>query len=139
VRDVRRLPSAPSAERRAGIEPSGSCGRTFSRFVVPGRLDDRFTVSGVNVFPCDIEFIVRNVDGLSGEYRVTVLTEDRLTKFDIEVEKNAASSHHADALAESVAHRVKTRLGVRPRHVHVLAPDALPRATHKAKRLVDQR
>ena len=101
-------------------------GRSFSRFHVQGRLDDRFAVSGVDVSPDEIEFVVRGVDGLSGVCRVTVLTADRLTEFNSEVENNPAR-------------RVKTRLGDRPRHLLMLAADSRSRATRRAKRLVDRR
>jgi len=42
-------------------------------------------------------------------------------------------------LAEKVSARIKARLGVRPREVIVLENGELPRATHKAKRLIDER
>lgn len=116
-----------------------SCGRTHARIQIQGRRDDMFIVSGVNIFPSDIEFVVRTVPGLAGEYRVTVLTEDHLTKFDVEAERapgETAPGHH---LAERVSQAIKIRLGVRPRHVKVLDLGALPRAIHKAKRLVDLR
>ena len=115
------------------------CGRTFSRFVVQGRLDDMFIVSGVNVFPSDIEFVVRNVPNLTGEYRIVVYLEDRLTRFDIEVEAANDPENFGDQLAEQVIQQAKQRLGIRPKNVKVLPPGTLPRATHKAKRLIDQR
>jgi phenylacetate-CoA ligase len=115
------------------------CGRTFSRFVVQGRLDDMFIVSGVNVFPSDIEFVVRNVSNLTGEYRIVVYTEDRLTRFDIEVEAANSPEIFGDQLAAEVIQQAKQRLGIRPKNVKVLPPGTLPRATHKAKRVIDQR
>jgi phenylacetate-CoA ligase len=115
------------------------CGRTSVRFTVIGRLDDMFIVSGVNVFPSDIEFVVRGVAGLNGEYRITVLEENHLSKFDLEVERENGNQAADRALAERVTHETKTRLGVRPRTVTVQPPGTLPRATHKAKRLVDLR
>ena len=115
------------------------CGRTAARFVVQGRLDDMFIVSGVNVFPSDIEFVVRGVAGLTGEYRITVYTEDRLTKFDLEVEADPEHETDRESLAAQVVSQIKVRTGVRPKTVNVLVADTLPRATHKAKRLIDQR
>jgi phenylacetate-CoA ligase len=115
------------------------CGRTSLRFTVIGRLDDMFIVSGVNVFPSDLEFVVRGVAGLNGEYRITVLEENHLSKFDLEVERENGNQSADRALAERVTHEAKTRLGVRPRTVTVQPPGTLPRATHKAKRLVDLR
>ncbi|MFV0481062.1 MAG: phenylacetate--CoA ligase family protein, partial [Campylobacteraceae bacterium] len=48
------------------------CGRTHARLYITGRIDDMFIVSGVNVFPSDIEAIVRGFDGLTGEYRISI-------------------------------------------------------------------
>lgn len=119
-----------------------ACGRTSVRLTVVGRLDDMFIVNGVNVFPSDVEFIVRNQDGLTGEYRITVYEEEHLGRFDLEVEHRGTASLGADeesALRDSLVHTVKTRLGVRPKKVTILNEGDLPRATHKAKRLVDLR
>lgn len=115
------------------------CGRTFSRFAVQGRIDDMIIVSGVNVFPSDIEYVVRKISGLTGEYRITVLEEEHLTKFDIEVEKTPDAIDTFEALVNQIAHETKVRLGVKPRQVKVLNQGDLPRATHKAKRLIDLR
>jgi phenylacetate-CoA ligase len=116
-----------------------ACGRTFSRFVVQGRIDDMFIVSGVNIFPSDIEFVVRGTKGSNGEYRITVYTKDHLTRFDVEVEAEGFYDDGGEALATKIASQIKLRTGVRPENVKILSSGTLPRATHKAKRLVDQR
>jgi len=112
------------------------CGRTSSRIIVQGRLDDMFIVSGVNVFPGDIEYVVRGMKELNGEYRVTVYTQDRLTRFDVEAESVGYVDGAGVQLAEHLGQQVKLRTGVRPSRVNILADGTLPRATHKAKRLV---
>jgi len=116
-----------------------SCGRTHTRFSVLGRRDDMFIVSGVNVFPSDIEYVARNVPGLTGEYRIVVYSESHLTRFDVEVERVSDFQGSDEDVADEVKKQIATRLGVRPRRVKVLAAGVLPRATHKAKRLVDLR
>jgi phenylacetate-CoA ligase len=116
-----------------------ACGRTHARINITGRLDDMFIVSGVNVFPSDIEYVVRNIEGLTGEYRITVLTENFSTKYKVEVEKDSQSKYEKKVIAESVSNKIKTRLGVKPKEVVVLDAGELPRATHKAKRLIDLR
>ncbi|NTV03092.1 MAG: phenylacetate--CoA ligase [Chlorobiaceae bacterium] len=115
------------------------CGRTHSRFEVQGRIDDMIIVSGVNVFPSDIEYVVRGMEGLTGEYRITVYEEKRLLRFDVEVEAAEGHEAHAEILSETVIERIKLRSGVRPKHVRVLESGTLPRATHKARRVVDLR
>lgn len=116
-----------------------ACGRTHARIYVNGRLDDMFIVSGVNVFPSDVEYVIRNIEHLTGEYRITVFTEQFTTRYKIEVERNLGSDVTHSALAGEVSHALKTRLGVKPREVIVHEPGELPRATHKAKRLIDLR
>ncbi|AOY75921.1 phenylacetate--CoA ligase family protein [Clostridium formicaceticum] len=116
-----------------------TCGRTHGRVNITGRLDDMFIVSGVNVFPSDVEFVIRNIPELTGEYRITVFTENFTTKYKVEVEKLATSDIDEAALIAKVQDSIKTRLGVRPKEVVLLKEGELPRATHKAKRLIDLR
>ena len=115
------------------------CGRTHARISITGRLDDLLIVSGVNVFPSDIEFVVRNFSELSGEYRITAITENFTTKFIVEVEKAHDTIVDNASIAEQVSTRIKVRVGVKPKEVRVLENGALPRETHKAKRLIDLR
>lgn len=116
-----------------------ACGRTHARIHVTGRLDDMFIVSGVNVFPSDVEYVIRTIEHLTGEYRITVFTEQFTTRYKVEVERNRDNNANHTALAEDVSHQLKTRLGVKPKEVVVREPGDLPRATHKAKRLIDLR
>ncbi len=115
------------------------CGRTHTRITVHGRLDDMFIVSGVNVFPSDIEYLVRNVSGTTGEYRIIVHEIDHITRFDLEVEQIADEGIDAVGLAEHISQKIKSRLGVKPYRVTLLKDGELPRAVHKAKRLIDKR
>jgi len=52
------------------------CGRTHARIYITGRKDEMFIVSAVNVFPSDIEHVVRKDKGLTGEYRIRAYDED---------------------------------------------------------------
>lgn len=116
-----------------------SCGRTHARINITGRVDDMFIISGVNIFPSDIEYVVRNTTGINGEYRIKLLEEDRLTKFVVEVEKEDNTEIKNDYIEKHINNAIKTRLGVKPKRVDVLAENSLPRETHKAKRIVDLR
>jgi phenylacetate-CoA ligase len=115
------------------------CGRTHKRIKIVGRVDDMFICSGVNVFPSDIEVVIRGIEDLTGEYRVTVLTDNHITKFNIEVEKRHESEAADSTIIETIIKEIKTHLGVKPKEVILLEEGILPRATHKAKRLVDIR
>lgn len=116
-----------------------ACGRTSQRLLgVHGRRDDMLIVRGVNIFPSDVEAIVRKDHDFSGEYRLVIERIDHLDRLTIEVERAAGFHGTADTLADRLAHRVKAITGVGA-HIAVLDPDTLPRATHKAKRVEDRR
>lgn len=115
------------------------CGRTHARINITGRLDDMLIVSGVNVFPSDIEFAIRGAKDITGEYRITAITENFTTRFNVEVERSSDSKEDKRIIAENVSKKIKTQVGVKPKDVTVLDEGELPRATHKAKRLVDLR
>lgn len=114
------------------------CGRTHVRINIHGRIDDMLILTGVNVFPSDIEKVVRDSKELTGEYRVIVYREKHLDKFDVEVEKKDGIDIPDEKLAEEIRRRLKSLLGVSPR-VKISKENTLERATHKAKRVIDKR
>ncbi len=116
-----------------------ACGRTHSRIYIRGRTDDMFIVNGVNVFPSDVEVVVRSIEELSGEYRITLHRENHLTRFDLEVEERKGPSLPTAGLPEAIRAAFRSRLGLAPRGVVVLPDGTLPRSVHKAKRVVDRR
>jgi phenylacetate-CoA ligase len=115
------------------------CGRTSIRLEgVHGRLDDMLIIKGVNIFPSDVEAIVRQDRSLTGEYKLIVERVNHLDQLTIEVERVLGHNGTDEALAQEFARKLQAATGVRP-HVSVLPPDTLPRATHKAKRVEDRR
>ncbi len=115
-----------------------NCGRTHARINIHGRIDDMLIITGVNVFPSDIEKVVRRINELTGEYRIVVYREKHLDKFDVEVEKKDGIDVEDDTLAGTVKTKIKSLVGVSPR-VKILKENTLERATHKAKRVIDKR
>lgn len=116
-----------------------SCGRTHARIKIHGRLDDMFIVSGVNIFPSDIEFVIRGTKGITGEYLIRLYEQNHSVKYRLEIEKSNDNDEPDEILTERVAASLKTRLGVKPGDVTILKDGDLERATHKAKRLIDER
>lgn len=115
------------------------CGRTHARINVVGRLDDMFIVSGVNVFPSDIEFVIRGLEGITGEYLIRVYEKNFTTRYTVEIEQAAGNSEDSQVLSNRASTAIKARIGVKPDKVVILKDGELPRATHKAKRLIDER
>ncbi len=115
------------------------CGRTHLRLHgVHGRVDDMLIISGINVFPSDIEKVVRQNHHLTGEYRLVVSEHKHLAQLTVEVERVEGFNSSAEQLAERVTVDIYRILGFKPQ-VAVLPPNSLERATHKAKRVVDLR
>jgi len=113
-----------------------ACGRTHKRLHgIHGRTDDMLIIKGVNVFPSDVEAVVRGADFLTGEYRLIVDREKHLDVLTVEVENTKKKPDEVRAI---VTASIKARLGVKA-DVIVHPPGTLPRETHKAKRIVDRR
>ena len=119
-------------------EPCG-CGRTSIRLQgVHGRLDDMLIIKGVNLFPSDVEAIARKDHDLGGEYRLIVERINHLDVLTVEVERAVSYTGSDAELAARFNGHLKSITGVAA-SVRILAPDTLPRATHKAKRVEDRR
>ncbi len=116
------------------------CGRTHGRIHVLGRKDDMFIVSAVNVFPSDIEAVVRDLKELTGEYLIRIFEQDFTCRYSVEVEKKADVSLSDNEVAALVTQALKARIGVKPASV-VVHPDGglNTRSEHKSKRIIDER
>ena len=123
------------------LAPTSRAFRRMARIV--GRSDDMLIVRGVNVFPTQIEEQVLREPELSGNYQIVLTREGHLDNVQVRCElQPAASSISADkraAVARSVAHHIKTLVGVST-DVQVMDFGALPRTqTGKARRVWDER
>ncbi len=112
------------------------CGRTHKRLHgIHGRTDDMLIIKGVNIFPSDVEAVVRGMDNLTGEYRLIVDQMNHLDHLTIEVEH---TGNNPSSLSNQLGSAIQARLGVKA-DVMIHPPNTLPRETHKAKRIVDNR
>lgn len=117
-----------------------SCGRTLARIHIQGRKDEMFIVGAVNVFPTDIEYVVRKEEGLTGEYSIRVYDKNYSTRYEVSVERAQGSSESFDAVSKRVENALKTHTGVRPAKVLVYDAGALgTESEHKASRFIDER
>ncbi len=116
------------------------CGRTLARIHVTGRKDEMFIVGAVNVFPTDIEYVVRAEKGLTGEYSIRVYDQNFTTKYEVSVERAQGSTEPYDEVARRVENALKTHTGVRPAKVIVYDAGKLGTSSeHKASRFIDER
>ncbi len=109
-------------------------------YVTNARKDEMFIVGAVNVFPTDIEYVVRAEKGLTGEYSIRVYDQDFTTKYEVSVERAQGSAEPYDEVARRVEGALKTHTGVRPSKVIVYDAGKLGTSSeHKASRFVDER
>ena len=117
-----------------------SCGRTHGRIHINGRKDDMFIVSAVNVFPSDIEAVIREISDITGEYLIRIFEKDYTCKYSVEIEKNADSEKTDEQVAQEVSLALKARIGVKPYNVVVHKDGGLnTRSEHKSRRIIDER
>jgi phenylacetate-CoA ligase len=114
------------------------CGRTHARLAggVRGRADDMLVVRGVNVFPSAVENVVRHTVGDLAEFRVVLdpALADPGTGYPTALRVQVEAATGAE-LADRLAAALWSELQVRA-VVDIVAPGALPRTTHKARRVV---
>lgn len=115
-----------------------ACGSTQARLAggVRGRADDMLVVRGVNVFPSAVENVVRRVAGDLAEFRIVVdpALADPATGYPTALRLQVEASSEGE-LPGRLADAVRSELQVRV-VVDILAPGELPRAIHKAQRVV---
>jgi phenylacetate-CoA ligase len=120
------------------LEEGCPCGSPFRRIAkLRGRTDDMLIVRGENVFPSQVEEILLQVAGLTGNYQLVVDRQARrLDSLEVRVEALAESDPgELRSLAEE---RIRETIGLTTR-VTVLPYGALPRSEGKARRVVDLR
>lgn len=114
-----------------------ACGRKYPRIdTIIGRTDDMVKIKGVNIFPSQVEEMLREVDGVSSEYQVMI---DHLNGKDI-MTIFFESEYGADkaVLEKKVREHCKAKIGIltEPKAV---ALGELPRSEKKSTRIFDNR
>ncbi len=113
------------------------CGSKYPRLdAIMGRTDDMMKIKGVNVFPSQIEEILKTFPELSSEYQIRISHLDGKDTMRIYVETNGSVDFAA--ISGEVAARIKSRIGFTPL-VKVVEVGVLPRSEKKTKRVIDER
>ncbi len=125
------------------FEDKCDCGRTTARMrKVRGRTDDMLIISGVNVFPSQIETVLMNIDGLSPHYQIIVSKKGYLDQLEVQVELNdemfTGQFRDLEALEEKIRQKMFSVLSLNCR-VRLLEPRSLARSEGKIKRVIDTR
>lgn len=114
------------------------CGSPFPRIdTLIGRTDDMVKVKGVNIFPAQIEEIIKFTDGASSEYQVMIdhlEGKDIMTVF-FETDAAVEDREQIERNMESI---FKGKLGMTP-NAKAVAIGELPRSEKKTQRIFDNR
>lgn len=113
------------------------CGSRFPRLdMIMGRTDDMIKIKGVNVFPSQIEEVLRDFPEVSSEYQIRISHLDGRDTMRLYVETNGSVDFLE--LSRRIAGTVKSRIGFTPL-VKVVELGLLPRSEKKSKRVIDER
>lgn len=114
-----------------------ACGSKFPRIdILIGRSDDMVKVKGVNIYPGQIEDVLRDIPGVSSEYQVMIdhlYGKDIMTLF---FETDAGADRDAVALDVQRTFKAKVGLTIVPKPVAI---GELPRSEKKSTRVFDNR
>lgn len=114
-----------------------SCGLSYPRIDrIIGRSDDMVKVKGVNIYPGQIEDVLKTIDGVSSEYQVMI---DHLNGKDIMTlffETDAGQNKEAVENAVASEFKIKVGLLIKPMGVEI---GELPRSEKKSTRIFDNR
>lgn len=113
------------------------CGSRFPRIdTLIGRTDDMVKVKGVNIFPSQIEEMLKEVPEASSEYQFMLdhlFGKDECTLF-VEVNKGVDKKQAEEAIQKAF----KTKIGILV-HVKPVSVGDLPRSEKKSTRIFDNR
>jgi phenylacetate-CoA ligase len=124
------------------MEDECACGRGVKIERITGRSDDMLVIRGINVFPSQIEHVLRTLPEVGEQFIVYIDRVKHLDEMTIEVEMSRAGfSGELQDLArmqKKIAGELHNTLGLRTA-VKLVEPGSLPRFEGKAKRVIDRR
>ena len=119
------------------------CGRTHVRMEkVTGRTDDMFIISGVNVFPSQIESLLLDEQEVEPHYVLIVRKKGYLDQLIVQVEGKASVFESGPDRRAQVERRITSHIkgivGIGAL-VNVVEPKTIVRSEGKSKRVIDER
>ncbi len=119
------------------------CGRTHYRIDrIKGRTDDMLIVSGVNVFPSQIETVLMSFPEVGNNYQIVLEREENLDRMHIKVELYSKMFHgeikELEQLKSRLRETLRALITINPR-IELMEPGSLPPSMGKAKRVIDNR
>ncbi len=120
-----------------------ACGRTLIRMdKVFGRTDDMLIISGVNIFPSQIESLLLDFDEVEPQYVLVVRKKGYLDHLTVRVEAKpeiyASGPDKESEIEAKLAKHLRGMLGINIR-IRLVEPKLIARSEGKAKRIIDER
>lgn len=115
------------------------CGLPYPRIDrIIGRTDDMVKVKGVNIYPGQIDEVLREVDGASSEYQILIDHINGKDVMTLKVEYNSDGDTDRSDIEDNIVDIFKKRIGI---HINaeVSGIGSLPRSEKKSKRIIDYR
>ncbi len=121
----------------------GSEGRTFIRMdKIYGRSDDMLIISGVNVFPSQIEALLLEIEEVEPQYQLVVSKKGYLDHLSVRVEGKKeiyeAGQDRRHEIEGKIAGHIKGMMGIGV-NVELVDLKAIARSEGKAVRVIDER
>ncbi len=115
------------------------CGCKYPRIdIIKGRSDDMFKIHGVNIFPSQVEDVLKLVKGVSSEYTIALGYDEETNRDVMMVTAEGDYNYSFTDMAQEIRERFKSRIGVTPKVV-IVPIGTLPRSEKKTKRVTDYR
>lgn len=119
------------------------CGRTFVKMErVQGRSDDMLIISGVNVFPSQIENLLLDFKEIEPQYTIFVRKKGYLDALHVDVEAipevYEGGSQKIVELENQISNHLREMIGIGI-SIRVVPPKSIARSEGKVKRVIDER
>ena len=113
------------------------CGSIYPRIDrILGRSDDMIKIKGVNIYPGQIEDLLKETKGVSSEYQIKLTRIEARDHMLLRVESEPGTD--PEELKERVGNNFKKKIGVSI-EVEAVSLGVLPRSEKKSKRVFDER
>ena len=119
------------------------CGRTLIKMEkVYGRSDDMLIISGVNVFPSQIESLLLDQKGIEPQYVIIVRKKGYLDTLEVNVEAKPdiyqAGAEKIKEVEQNIESHMRGLIGIGIK-IRLVPPGTITRSEGKAKRVIDER
>ncbi|RPH86519.1 MAG: hypothetical protein EHM66_04105 [Deltaproteobacteria bacterium] len=118
------------------------CGRTHIRMErVLKRSDDMLTIRGINIFPVQVEAILKEIEGVEPDYQLIIDKVGALDAVELQVEvgdkffSESGGVKELQTIEKRIVKDMKDYLSISP-HVKLVAPQTLK---DKRKKVIDKR